>query len=87
MDFFVFTDNLVFESVFYKGTSKPPFPFELVIRLYHVNMRGELISHVIYITGTRMTESGIYCLYRGNSLGGMMRGLNTLQFFVRSAKL
>ena len=30
----MFTDNLVFESVFYKGTSKIHLLFELVLRLY-----------------------------------------------------
>ena len=34
VEMFVFTDNLVFESVFYKGTSKIPLLFELVLRLY-----------------------------------------------------
>ena len=33
---FVFTDNLVFESVFYKGTSKSILLFEIVIRLHQV---------------------------------------------------
>ena len=28
-----------------------------------------------------MIEAGIYCLSRGNNLGGMMRGLEPLQFF------
>ena len=31
---FIFTDNLVFESVFYKGTSKIPFLFEIALRLH-----------------------------------------------------
>ena len=30
----MFTDNLVFTCVFYKGKSRIPFLFELVIRLY-----------------------------------------------------
>ena len=34
VELFVFTDNLVFESVFYKGTSKIHLLFELVLRLY-----------------------------------------------------
>ena len=35
-DIFVFTENLVFESVFYKGTSKNLLLFEIVIRLHQV---------------------------------------------------
>ena len=34
VDLSVFTDNLVLKSVFYKGTSKAPFLFELILRLY-----------------------------------------------------
>ena len=34
MELFVFIDNLVFKSVFYKGNSRIPLLFELVIRLY-----------------------------------------------------
>ena len=39
VELFVFTDNLVFESAFYKGESKITFPFELVLRLHQVQMR------------------------------------------------
>ena len=44
MELFVFTDNLVFESVLYKETSKIPFLFELVLRLlYGIDER--IIDH------------------------------------------
>ena len=54
--------------------------FELVLMLHQVQMRGELILHVIHIVGTGMIESGIDGLYRGSNLGRMTRVLNTLQF-------
>ena len=38
VELFVFTDNLVFESLFYKGESKIPLLFELVLRLHKVQM-------------------------------------------------
>ena len=76
----MFTDNLVFEKVFYKGISKIPFLFELVLKLHQFHMRGELIFHVIQVVVTQMIEAGIDGLYRGGNLGGMVRGLNTLQF-------
>ena len=38
VELFVFTDNLVFESLFYKGKSKIPLLFELVLRLHKVQM-------------------------------------------------
>ena len=39
VELFVFTDNLVFESVFYKGKSRIPLMFELVLRLHQVQIR------------------------------------------------
>ena len=84
----------MFDSVFYKAASKIPFVFKLVLRLHKVQIRGELILHVIHIAGTRIIEAGIYSISSGNNLGGMMRGLNLSQFFpldqgavVRLAKL
>ena len=57
-------------------------------------MRGELILHVIHITGTRRIDAGIYSLSGWEKLGGMIRKLNPLQFValdhvavVRSTKL
>ena len=67
VELFVLTDNLVFESVLYKGTLKSPLLFELVLRLHQVQMRGELILHVIHIAGTHMIEAGIDCLSRGDN--------------------
>ena len=94
VELLVFTDNLVFESVFYKEKSKSPLLFEIVLLLHQVNMRGELILHIIHITGTRMIEARIDDIYRGINLGVTMRGLKTFQFVpldqeavVRLAKL
>ena len=44
-------------------------------------MRGDLILHVVHIAETRITEAGIDKIYGVNNLGGIMRGLNPLQFF------
>ena len=38
MELFVFTNNMVFESVFYKGNSKILLLFEILLRLHQVNM-------------------------------------------------
>ena len=45
-------------------------------------MRGELILHVIHITGNRMIEAGIDSLSRESKLGGVMRGLHPFLFFL-----
>ena len=68
------------ESVFYNGASTSPLLFEIILRLHQVQMRGELILHVIQIAGTRMIESGIDGISRGKNLGGIIRVLNPLQF-------
>ena len=78
MELFVFTNNLLFESVFYKGTSKSLLLFEIVIRLHQVQIKEELILHILHIEGKRVEKSGIDGLSRGNNMGGVMRGLQTL---------
>ena len=54
VEIFKLIENLVFKSVFYKGTSNIPLLFELVIRLHQVQMKGELILKVLHIARTRM---------------------------------
>ena len=77
---FVFTENLVFESVLYKGTLKIPFLFEIFLCLYQFHFKGYLIPYIFHIAGKHMIESGIDGLPRVNNLGGTMRGLKPLQF-------
>ena len=62
VELFIFTDNLVFERVYYKGTSKSPLLFKIVLSMHQVNMKGDLIIHVLHIAGTQMIKTGIYGL-------------------------
>ena len=80
MEIFVFTDNLFFESVLYKGISKSLLLFEIVLCIHQVQMKGELIIHIVNIAGTRMIEAGIDGLYIVNNLGGVMRDMEPFQF-------
>ena len=80
VELFVFTVNLFLESVFYKGTSKSTLLFLLVLRLHQVQMKGELILQIVHIAEKRMIDEGIHGLSRGNKLGGVMRGLEPLQY-------
>ena len=48
----MFTDNLVFERVFYKGILNIPLLFDLVLRLHQLQMRGKIVLHAIHIAGT-----------------------------------
>ena len=68
MELFVFTDNLVFESVFYKGGSEILFLFELFLRLHKVHMIGYMIQRVIITVGTRIIEAGIDGISRRNRM-------------------
>ena len=70
VELFVFTDNLVFESIFYKGTSKILLLFEIVLRLHQLQMIGELVLHVIHIVVIRMIEAGIDGIFGGGTWEG-----------------
>ena len=79
VEFFVLVEIMIFESVFYKGNSKRPLLFELLIRLHQVQMKVELIPHILHIAGTSMVEVGIDGIYRGNNMVGVVRVLDPLQ--------
>ena len=76
----MFTYNLVFKSVFYKGASKISLLCVLVIGLHQVDMRGYLTLHVVNTVVTIMIEAVIYGISRGDNMGVMTRLLNPLQF-------
>jgi hypothetical protein len=64
-ELFVFTDNFVTESVFYKGSAKSYHLHGLVERMRFLQLHGGLFIHVIWIAGTRMIEQGTDGLSRG----------------------
>ena len=70
MELFVFTNNLFSEHVLYRGTSKIPLFFKIVLRLNQVQTKGELILHIFHISVTRMIEAGITGLSTVKNLGG-----------------
>ena len=70
----------MFDSIYYKGTSKSLLLSDIVLCIHQFQMKGDLILYVVYIVGTGMTQSVIDILSRRNNLGGMMRGANQLKF-------
>ena len=80
VELFLFTDNIVFEGTYYKGTSSSKKLFDLTLRLRKAQTMGKLILHVIHIAGTRMKEAGIDGMSRGDMLEGMMAGIDPLSF-------
>ena len=79
MELFVFTDNWVFKSMFYKGTWIF-FSFETVLIPHNIQMDERLIVHGVHISGTRVAEAVIDGISRGNNFGVIMRGINPLKF-------
>jgi hypothetical protein len=73
-EIFIFTDNWVTEQCFFKGTSRSPPLFELVLRLRTLEMKGDLFVHLIWVAGTRMIEQGTDGLSRGDLSNGVMAG-------------
>jgi hypothetical protein len=54
VDFFMFTENMVSENAFYRGTSSSPILFELVLQIHLLEMHDGWKLHVIHIYGKRM---------------------------------
>jgi hypothetical protein len=65
LEVFLFTDNMVAECAFYRGTSSNPLLFDLILKLKQVELTHSLHLHVVHITGTRMMAQGTNGLSRG----------------------
>ena len=80
-ELFMFTDNFTAESAYYNGGSNTSKELDcLILSLWKTQMKGTLILHVIHIAGTRMIESGIDGLSRGDKTEGISRGMDILNF-------
>ena len=69
---FLCTDNSLAERVFYKGNSKSPLLFELVLRLRKLQLKSNFKLHVVHVAGTRMVEQGTDGLSRGMIYEGLL---------------
>jgi len=77
----IFTDNTTFESTFYKGYSAVSEELtDLVFSLRLAEREAGCIIHVVHIAGTRMKESGIDGLSRGDLYEGIMKGESPLKY-------
>jgi hypothetical protein len=79
-EIFLFTDNTTAEAAYWKGTSKSERLFELVLRLRLLEIRNDLIIHVIHVAGTRMQAQGTDGISRGDKSMGVMRGIPMEEF-------
>jgi hypothetical protein len=57
-DIFLFTNTQAAEGAYYCGTSQSRVLFELVVTLFKLQMKYDLIMHVVWIAGTRMIQQG-----------------------------
>jgi hypothetical protein len=70
----LFTDNMTAKAAFWKGTSKSPKLFELVLHLRKLEMARDLILHVIHVSGRRMIAQGTDGLSCADHSEGVMKG-------------
>jgi hypothetical protein len=78
---FLYTDIQTDEGYYFRGTAKSRALFELSVTLYKLQMKFDLILHVVLIAGTWMIQQGTDGLSRGDenalatcgmALGGMV---------------
>jgi hypothetical protein len=79
-ELFIFTDNSTAEAAFWKGTSKSPRLFELVLRLKELEMEHDLQIHVVHVSGKRMIAEGSDGLSRADHGEGVMLGKDIRTF-------
>lgn len=71
-----FTDNSTLERAFYKGYSSSLELYRMVEELWALSLSGGFLIHVVHVAGTRMIETGIDGLSRGEiELGLLQRSL------------
>ena len=76
----IFTDNMVSESVAANGSSSSPELYNLIVRVYKLEMKFRCRIQFIHVAGTRMIEQGADGLSRGDMYEGVMRGESMLDF-------
>jgi hypothetical protein len=79
----MFTDNVVAERAFFRGTSRSPTLFELIVgltRLTRLQMSGHVFLLVIWISGKRMQSQGTDGLSRADFNTGVMAGRKMLDY-------
>ncbi len=81
-EIWMFTDNSVAESAYFRGTSKSRQLFELVLQLRKLEMAAECRIFLIHVAGTRMIAQGTDGLSRGDQNAGVMMGVDMLDYIL-----
>ena len=74
------TDNSTVEGCFYKGNSKSPKLYELVVRMRQVELEHNMKIYITHVPGTRMKAQGTDGLSRGNCYEGVSFGESMLKY-------
>ena len=69
------------KNTFYKGTSSSETLFNLIFRLRTLELKGDIILHMIHVSSKRIIVSGVNALSRGDTTMGIMRGNSSLSYF------
>ena len=80
LEMFLFTDNMVAESAFWKSNSSSPGLMDLIIRLRLLERDRGLILHVVHVSGKRMISQGTDGLSRVDLTSGVMAGQSFLSY-------
>ena len=80
-EIFILIDNSVGKAAFYKGNSTSEAQFNLVLRLWLLDMQGNIKLQLLHVAGTHMIEQGTDGLPIGNLLTeGVMSGKPMLSY-------
>jgi hypothetical protein len=77
-ELFLYIDNQVAEGAYYRGTAVNLLLFELVVEIYVLQMKCDIILHVIWIAGTQMIQQSADYLSRGGGAGLATQGLSMM---------
>jgi hypothetical protein len=84
-EFWLCTDNEVTERAYYKGLSSSNDLFEIILKIRLLAIKFQFLIHLPHIAGTRMIQSGVDVLYRGEILLGQLQTpVEELMIFHRS---
>ncbi len=78
--FMLFTDNLVADYAFNKGSSSDEKLHELVLRLRKLEMGLSAELLIVHVSGLRMIESGVDGISRGDLSAGLSAGQSIFDF-------
>jgi hypothetical protein len=70
------TDNQAAEGAYYRDTPPSRALFDLVVTLFKLQMKYDLVLHAIWIARTHIIQQGTYGLSRGEEMVPATQGLS-----------